>query len=531
MKKIVALPLAAMLALTAFASACSNDKGSEAKPSEKSSEPAPAQTQAAASAGTDTGMRIKVSAMTLLYSAAPPDKSSGMKILEDKYNMDYTFIPVAAADYFNKIGVAIASGEIPDLTVYPGLEENWYNYLDKGVFMPLEKYINEKDTPNIAKIPKETLDKLTYNGHLYAVPRLRSEAYHTLTIRKDWLDKLGLAMPTTYDELETVMKQFVERDPDGNGQKDTYGLALYAGSGGLGAVSLLGSFKTPMNIGWSEHTDGKIYPVYQHPNFRKGLEYLARWYKEGIISKDFVIMKPNQAEDDFLSGRVGVSGDFAWVAYTKEKLDKARAINPNFQWAPIPPLKGPDGFQGYSKGPGFNGFIAIPASQAKDEAKVKRMLKFLDDQMVADRNSDSYRLLNWGKAGEHYNLVDDKVDFTDLGKKERPSFYLLANPPAEATGLNSPYDIQELRDVKNASYKAALEGTPYSDPTLKLVPTPTMKEKGKELYKNFFDDVVKVISGEQPLDYYDKMLADWKSNGGQKILDEMNEAYQASKTK
>ncbi|MGG1515437.1 extracellular solute-binding protein [Paenibacillus oryzisoli] len=519
MKKKIALPLASMLVLTALLTACSNNKSSDVEPTKS---------QPAASDNGDTSKRIKVSAMTILYSAAPPDKSSGMKILEDKYNMDYTFIPVAAADYYNKLGVAVASGDLPDLTVYPGLDENWYNYLDNGVFMPLEDYINEKDTPNIAKIPKETLGLVTYKGHVYGLPRLRSQAAHTLTIRKDWLDKLGLAMPTTYDELEAVMKQFVERDPDGNGKKDTYGLAFNAGSGTLGAVSLLGSFNTPTNINWSKHTDGKIYPVLAHPNFRDGLSYLTKLYKEGILSKDFVIMKGNQAEDDFLNGRAGVIGDFAWNAYSMDRLNKARAVNPNFQWEPIPALKGPNGFQGYAKGSGINGFVAIPATQSKDAAKVKRMLKFLDDQMAADMNSDPYKILNYGKEGEHYNLKDGKVVYTDLGNKERPSLYLITNPPSEATGLNNPNDSKEIQDVKNASYKAALAGTPYSDPALKLVPTPTLKEKGTELNKNLFENIVKVITGEQSLESYDKALADWKTKGGQKILDEMNEAYMAS---
>ncbi|MFE5321588.1 hypothetical protein ACFQ88_23055 [Paenibacillus sp. NPDC056579] len=131
-------------------------------------------------------------------------------------------------------------------------------------------------------------------------------------------------------------------------------------------MSLLGSFHTPTNNNWSESTDGTIYPIYAHPNFRKSLEYLSKLYKDGILSKDFVIMKASQAEDDFLSGKAGVTGDFAWNAYTKERLDKARAINPKFQWAPVPALKGTDGFQGYSKGSGFNGFIAIPATLSKD---------------------------------------------------------------------------------------------------------------------------------------------------------------------
>ena len=45
-------------------------------------------------------------------------------------------------------------------------------------------------------------------------------------IRQDWLDNLGLKMPTTIEELKEVARAFTEDDPDGNGQNDTYGLAV-----------------------------------------------------------------------------------------------------------------------------------------------------------------------------------------------------------------------------------------------------------------------------------------------------------------
>ena len=39
-------------------------------------------------------------------------------------------------------------------------------------------------------------------------------------INKTWLDKLGLQMPTTWDELENVLDAFKTQDPNGNGKAD-----------------------------------------------------------------------------------------------------------------------------------------------------------------------------------------------------------------------------------------------------------------------------------------------------------------------
>lgn len=60
------------------------------------------------------------------------------------------------------------------------------------------------------------------DGRHYGIPYSRQA--QTLMIRKDWLDKLGLKAPTTWQELLTVAKAFADRDPDGDGKKDTYGM-------------------------------------------------------------------------------------------------------------------------------------------------------------------------------------------------------------------------------------------------------------------------------------------------------------------
>ncbi len=43
-------------------------------------------------------------------------------------------------------------------------------------------------------------------------------------IRQDWLDKFGLEIPQTMDELLTVIDKFTNEDPDGDGENNTYGI-------------------------------------------------------------------------------------------------------------------------------------------------------------------------------------------------------------------------------------------------------------------------------------------------------------------
>ncbi|MGW7202042.1 ABC transporter substrate-binding protein [Streptomyces sp. NPDC054837] len=62
------------------------------------------------------------------------------------------------------------------------------------------------------------------DGRHYGIPYSRQA--QTLMIRTDWLKKLGLKAPTTWQQLLTVAKAFATRDPDGDGKTDTYGMVV-----------------------------------------------------------------------------------------------------------------------------------------------------------------------------------------------------------------------------------------------------------------------------------------------------------------
>ncbi|WP_369167171.1 sugar ABC transporter substrate-binding protein [Streptomyces sp. R28] len=62
------------------------------------------------------------------------------------------------------------------------------------------------------------------DGKHYGIPYSRQA--QTLMIRKDWLHKLGLQAPTTWQDMLSVAKAFATDDPDGDGKADTYGMVV-----------------------------------------------------------------------------------------------------------------------------------------------------------------------------------------------------------------------------------------------------------------------------------------------------------------
>lgn len=93
------------------------------------------------------------------------------------------------------------------------------SYQSQGLLKPI-------DTDSIAgsdRITDKTWSSTVgIDGRHYGIPYSRQA--QTLMIRKDWLKKLGLKAPTTWQEMLTVAQAFATEDPDGDGKADTYGI-------------------------------------------------------------------------------------------------------------------------------------------------------------------------------------------------------------------------------------------------------------------------------------------------------------------
>ena len=85
--------------------------------------------------------------------------------------------------------------------------------LNDGYIQTLDQYVEY--LPNFTQFLSENpdIDKSirTDNGELYAAPWLRQEGTDIetgLVVRKDWLDQLGMEVPTTVDEMHEVLTAF-----------------------------------------------------------------------------------------------------------------------------------------------------------------------------------------------------------------------------------------------------------------------------------------------------------------------------------
>ncbi len=107
-----------------------------------------------------------------------------------------------------------------------------------GLLYPLDRLLEEGASLHTIAQDFTSYDLASYlaaeDGHLYYAPQLDASelatADETLWINTNWLHTLGLSIPTTTDELATVLEAFATDDPNGNGLLDE---VPFASSGDL----------------------------------------------------------------------------------------------------------------------------------------------------------------------------------------------------------------------------------------------------------------------------------------------------------
>ena len=129
-------------------------------------------------------------------------------------------------DEIQAFNLAVSSGSLPDIIslAYPEKLESLG--MDGGI-IPLNDLI-EKHAPNIKsffkKYPRYKMDAVAADGNIYFIPDYYDwyamRAAQGLFIRKDWINKLGLKIPETMEELYDVMIAFKTKDPNQNGKMD-----------------------------------------------------------------------------------------------------------------------------------------------------------------------------------------------------------------------------------------------------------------------------------------------------------------------
>ena len=275
---------------------------------------------------------------------------------------------------------------------------------EKAQFEALEQY-----GQNVLADKGEYLAGYTFDGEVYGIPKTDQEGQQGtgLALRKDWLERLGLAAPTTIDEFYDVMVAFTENDPDGNGQNDTRGL-VYCMTGQAQT-----RYCFPEIFGMSSRyenlVDGKVVPNLLHPNYIQMIEFLQKLYRGNYMETDFATKPWINIAEDLWAGKFGAVA-FGPIGTSNNWM--SRYLDPNVDWVYVN-LAGPDGqTHGFDlPRPDLGDCIAINA-QCEHPEEAMQLINYLITEEAQD-------LLILGIEGKHFvHLEDGSVEYLSPYKED-----------------------------------------------------------------------------------------------------------------
>ncbi len=282
-------------------------------------------------------------------------------------------------------------------------------YGPEGGFLPLNDYWD--NLPNFRAFLDDNPDVeaaiTAWDGNIYHIPYIQSGGVaRTYFMRTDWLDNLGLEVPTTVEELENVLIAFKYDDPNGNGINDEI---PYFNDNWMEMMRLVNLWDARC-YGMDSYVekvipteDGSVYFAWSTPEFKVGLENLSRWYDMGLIDRE-IFTKGVASRVEYLPKDIG---------------------GMTHEWTPST--------SAYNDGVNIDGFkfevIAPPITATGNQWEEHSRLKVKPDGWAVTPNcsnpeaafaymdyiySDYGRILsNYGVEGLSYDMVDGKPTFND----------------------------------------------------------------------------------------------------------------------
>lgn len=548
-----------MLTIALVASACSGGGGKSAeKTSESSAQPSASASEASGSPAGKADPFEKYDPPIELHVARAVDQTwtypKGDSIDNNVWYREYENLlgikvvhdwTALATEYNRKLNVSIASGSLPE--VFSVSASQLKQLADAGQLEDLtgayEKYASDHTKKLQQGDGGAALASATFNGKLLAIPVVNAPIYepNLLWVRTDWLEKLNLPEPKTLEDMFRISEAFANEDPDGNGEKDTFGIAvnnyLY---GPITSITGLANAYHAYPQTWIKDESGKVVYGSTQPQMKEVLAKLQEMYKGGQLDREFGVKDGNKVAEDIAANHFGMAFGANWNPYVF--LDAVKK-NPGMEWKPYPvpsvdgtPTKASAGFSA-------SGYVVVRKGFEHPEAVVK-MLNLHEEVVHGSRRNEG-QFITVEEGGERINtsrlsivqsgvsndgVIESLKLLREAIKNEDES--LLKDALTETDKYGPTVDYLKTGNMDNWAvahqyfgFEATMDN--YTGDRLLMTAfggqTPTMTDKWATLDKLEKETFTKIIMGAASVDEFDKFVEDWNKLGGEAILQEIND--------
>jgi putative aldouronate transport system substrate-binding protein len=510
-----------LLSVALIAGGCSS--GSNGSSNEPSSAPGP--TGESQSDGETSGPPTEFSYLRPVWGPATYTKGGAYEqelFKQANVKINVQIIPVT--EYDTQAKTVIAAGNIPDVMWASGpLDPFWRDIENQGAFLKINDYLDKY--PNVKATVSDSVWSAMQNenGEIFFFPFSIHPIVPFFTFyRADWFEESGIAEPTTIQELEQGLEKIKASKPDV--------VPMTVGLGGTEWMFKdLGTSFGNAAGGWmpSPEDPDQIVPSHMNPANIEYMFWLQDLKKRGLLDQEAgVNPDPAFGKQKFMTGRAA-----AYPGGYPDYLELLNAFkgDSSAKIGILAPLKGSGG-QGGTRTvfPVDRGFYI--SAQTSDPEGIFRFLEWT----LTEGQGDDFR--RYGIEGKTYTVVDGKK--VGIPEGEREADY--AGSQIEPLKFLDPIDEKMNWDDWKTSFESQGFGEhfdyfktsfeQYSDNQFPdyLNPTvfsPTNAEKGGILWEDYMAQMYGSILLDMNItrDNYNEALNKWLTNGGDKIIQEIND--------
>lgn len=238
--------------------------------------------------------------------------------------------------YSEKFSLMLASEDYYDII---GAADQFYPFGPDGlvaddICIDLVPYLADyaQDFYNNVYLANDTYkrDITTDNGYVPAFYSMTEISSNGSMIRKDWLDKLNLNLPTTYDELYDVLAAFKTELGVKSPILMTNG--LYYPDNCFAAGFDVFVFRMPGELTWQVDNAGVVSAAFMTPQYKEFLMLLNEWYEAGILGDDMLnVNNPGIVEEKAAANEVGF-----WASSTNSMSQSSADLSGDPGYNPWP---------------------------------------------------------------------------------------------------------------------------------------------------------------------------------------------------
>lgn len=465
------------------------------------------------------------------------------------YDVSYLWVASSAEIATQKFNAAIASGTIPDIVCVN--KQDLKQLVDGGLIVDMKPYFDEYASDYLKELIDAAgpacIDACTYDGVQYGIPYVDCdlEKAQILWLRQDWLDALDLEAPKTLDELKEIITAFMD----------------YAGEGSIGMALSNDLYGNQFDIKgwcnaygaypryWIEDENGNLVYGSTTQEMKEALGGLAELYEAGMIDPEFFVNDNEKASEALVNGKCGVL--YGFHASSLDYLQRVINADPDSDWMPyMIPMRE----EGETITPGIEMCTSSWYAVSKDCEHPEALIEMLNlyCEKVLDPELNEYEVYAnpgngvegvWKLAPVQYSgpnknqvttqAISEALKTGDPGDLSGEQYsmweysYAAQNGDRTMWGWNRVFGADGSQELLMEYQNSDNVELVYDE--FVAAPGEIMSTRKTTLDDMLDQTFIKIISGQEELDAFDKVVEEWTTAGGQEMTDEVNEWYQANK--